>query len=70
MQAAKQKGPKDEAAGLAQKLDRINAALDEANKKAVNASRSADNAEKEAAPLRPKIADFQVQPRLQVLVFN
>lgn len=59
-QEAKRKGPKDEADGLARRLQRINEALDEANKKAVNARSAAESAQKEADGLRPKYDQLKV----------
>jgi hypothetical protein len=60
MQESKRKGPKDEADGLAKRLQRINEALDEANKKAVNARSAAESAQKEADGLRPKYDELKV----------
>jgi chromosome segregation ATPase len=60
VQESKRKGPKDEADGLAKRLQRINEALDEANKKAVNARSAAESAQKEADGLRPKYDELKV----------
>lgn len=60
-QESKQKGPKDEAEGLAKRLQRINEALDEANRKAQNSRSAASDAKKEADGLRPKYTSLKVR---------